>query len=114
MVPVCDKPYHTYNRFRHFWAEIKKLWNYPFCSPVAGPHLGDRNPLVCRDTEALEAWLLHMLQTTEHELRYPEHLARPTQTCHTHGQNDLNHHCTEYMYVMLLHGINIKCSLVTF
>jgi len=30
MVPVCDKRYHIYNRFRHFWAEIKKLWNYPF------------------------------------------------------------------------------------
>jgi len=29
MVPVCDKLYHIYNRFRHFWAEIKKLWNYP-------------------------------------------------------------------------------------
>jgi len=29
MVPVCDKRYHKYNRFRHFWAEIKKLWNYP-------------------------------------------------------------------------------------
>jgi len=28
MVPVCDKRYHIYNRFRHFWAEIKKLWNY--------------------------------------------------------------------------------------
>jgi len=30
MVPVCDKRYHIYNRIRHFWAEIKKLWNYPF------------------------------------------------------------------------------------
>ena len=30
MVPVCDKRYHIYNRFSHFWAEIKKLWNYPF------------------------------------------------------------------------------------
>ena len=29
MVPVCDKRYHIYNRFCHFWAEIKKLWNYP-------------------------------------------------------------------------------------
>ena len=29
MVPVCDKRYHIYKRFRHFWAEIKKLWNYP-------------------------------------------------------------------------------------
>jgi len=29
MVPVCDKRYHIYNRFRHFWAEIKKLWNHP-------------------------------------------------------------------------------------
>ena len=29
MVPVCDKQYHIYNRFRHFWAEIRKLWNYP-------------------------------------------------------------------------------------
>ena len=29
MVPVCDKRYHIYNRYRHFWAEIKKLWNYP-------------------------------------------------------------------------------------
>ena len=29
MVPVCDKRYHIYNRFRHFWAEIKKLGNYP-------------------------------------------------------------------------------------
>jgi len=29
MVPVCDKRYHIYNRLRHFWAEIKKLWNYP-------------------------------------------------------------------------------------
>ena len=28
MVPVCDKRYHIYNRFRHFGAEIKKLWNY--------------------------------------------------------------------------------------
>jgi len=32
MVPVCDKRYHIYNRFRHFWAEIKKLWNYPTSS----------------------------------------------------------------------------------
>jgi len=23
MVPVCDKRYHIYNRFRHFGAEIK-------------------------------------------------------------------------------------------
>jgi len=30
MVPVCDKRYHIYNRFRHFGAEIKKLWNYPY------------------------------------------------------------------------------------
>jgi len=30
MVPVCDKRYHIYNRFRNFWAEIKKLWNYPW------------------------------------------------------------------------------------
>jgi len=30
MVPLCDKRYHIYNRFRHFWPEIKKLWNYPF------------------------------------------------------------------------------------
>ena len=29
MVPVCDKRYHIYNRFRLFGAEIKKLWNYP-------------------------------------------------------------------------------------
>ena len=29
MVPVCDKRYHIYNRFYHFWAEIEKLWNYP-------------------------------------------------------------------------------------
>jgi len=29
MVPVCNKRYHIYNRFCHFWAEIKKLWNYP-------------------------------------------------------------------------------------
>jgi len=29
MVPVCDKRYHIYNRFRQFGAEIKKLWNYP-------------------------------------------------------------------------------------
>ena len=28
MVHVCDKRYHIYNRFRNFWAEIKKLWNY--------------------------------------------------------------------------------------
>ena len=32
MVPVCDKRYHIYNKFRHFWAEIKKLWNYPLMS----------------------------------------------------------------------------------
>jgi len=32
-VPVCDKRYHIYNRFRHFWAEIKKLWNYPLLVP---------------------------------------------------------------------------------
>jgi len=45
MVPVCDKRYHIYNRFRHFWAEIKKLWNYPFmpvtvhgCDIPAGQH----------------------------------------------------------------------------
>jgi len=25
MVPVCDKRYHIYNRFRHFWAEIQKI-----------------------------------------------------------------------------------------
>ena len=30
MVPVCDKRYHIFNRFRHFWAEITKMWNYPF------------------------------------------------------------------------------------
>jgi len=29
MVPVCDKRYHIYNRLCHFWAKIKKLWNYP-------------------------------------------------------------------------------------
>jgi len=29
MVPVCDKRYHINNRFRHFGAEIKELWNYP-------------------------------------------------------------------------------------
>ena len=34
MVPVCDKRYHIYNRFRHFWAEIKKLWNYPLSTVV--------------------------------------------------------------------------------
>jgi len=34
MVPVCDERYHIYNRFRHFWAEIKKLWNYPLFSFV--------------------------------------------------------------------------------
>ena len=34
MVPVCDKRYHIYNRFRHFGAEIKKLWNYPFPCPL--------------------------------------------------------------------------------
>ena len=22
MVPVCDKRYHIYNKFRHFWADI--------------------------------------------------------------------------------------------
>ena len=32
-VPVCDKRYHIYNRIRHFGAEIKKLWNYPFMYP---------------------------------------------------------------------------------
>jgi len=32
MVLVCDKRYHIYNRFRHFWTEIKKLWNYPLLS----------------------------------------------------------------------------------
>ena len=36
MVPVCDKRYHIYNRFRHFWAEIKKLWNYPLKHGVFG------------------------------------------------------------------------------
>ena len=30
MVPVCDKRFHLYNRFRNFWAEIKRLWNYLF------------------------------------------------------------------------------------
>ena len=34
MVPVCDKRYHIFNRFRHFWAEIKKLWNYLFPAPA--------------------------------------------------------------------------------
>ena len=34
MVPVCDKRYHIYNRFRHFWAEMKKLWNYPLVEPA--------------------------------------------------------------------------------
>jgi len=34
MVPVCDKCYNIYNRVRHFWAEIKKLWNYPFPAPA--------------------------------------------------------------------------------
>ena len=44
MVPVCDKRYHIYNRFRHFWAEIKKLWNYPlrlgFCNTEANRAMG--------------------------------------------------------------------------
>ena len=34
MVPVYDKRYHIYNRFRHFWAEIKKLWNYPLTQKI--------------------------------------------------------------------------------
>ena len=38
MVPVCDKRYHIYNRFRHFWADIKKLWNYPFSQGGDGTH----------------------------------------------------------------------------
>ena len=37
MVPVCDKRYHIYNKFRHFWAEIKKLWNYPLADPMSNP-----------------------------------------------------------------------------
>jgi len=32
MVSVCNKRYHIYNRFRHFWEEIKKLWNYPLAN----------------------------------------------------------------------------------
>jgi len=40
MVPVCDKRYHIYNRFRLFWAEIRKLWNYPLNSYVKGHRYG--------------------------------------------------------------------------
>ena len=39
MVPVCDKRYHIYNRFRHFWAEIKKLWNYPLSFTHKNTHI---------------------------------------------------------------------------
>jgi len=35
MVPVCDKRYHIYNRFRHFGADIKKLWNYPLVNLIS-------------------------------------------------------------------------------
>jgi len=38
MVPVCDKRYHIYNRFRIFWAEIQKLWNYPLLSSTMESH----------------------------------------------------------------------------
>ena len=39
MVPVCDKRYHIYNRFRHFGAEIKKLWNYPLADTVVNGNI---------------------------------------------------------------------------
>jgi len=28
VLPVCDKPYHTNNRFQQMWAEINKLRNH--------------------------------------------------------------------------------------
>jgi len=51
MVPVCDKRYHIYNRFRHFWAEIKKLWNYPLCAfsyPVGWKAKDRQTEYTCR------------------------------------------------------------------
>jgi len=45
MVPVCDKRYHIYNRFRHFWAEIKKLWNYQLilCNAMQSNKIKNKN-----------------------------------------------------------------------
>jgi len=50
MVPVCDKRYHIYNRFRHFWAEIKKLWNYPFQTAQVGLRSNRAGRHVCVHT----------------------------------------------------------------
>jgi len=36
MVPVCDKRYHIYNRFRHFWAEIKKILELSIVQKIEG------------------------------------------------------------------------------
>ena len=45
MVPVCDKRYHIYNRFRHFGAEIRKLWNYPLSLHMLGEQISTEGPL---------------------------------------------------------------------
>ena len=57
MVPVCDKRYHIYNRFRHFWADIKKLWNYLLLSP----HLVTCKCFLCQHVKELFQIQLNIL-----------------------------------------------------
>jgi len=64
MVPVCDKGYHIYNRFRHFGEEIKKLWNYPllFHLSFLGQYQRMRlNMYLFKDKKKLEISILSVL-----------------------------------------------------
>jgi len=42
MVPVCDKRYHIYNRFRHFGAEIRN------CGTIHNPYTSKKNRSVLK------------------------------------------------------------------
>jgi len=63
MAPVWDKRYHIYNRFRHFWAEIKKLWNHPLANRSIGVFAGV---------------LLNVRQ--DHRVKHAAHKSRPATT----------------------------------
>jgi len=80
MVPVCDKRYHIYNRFRHFWAEIKKLWNYPFNSIQFSIYfsmdLSTARPKWRHDGQALSGHLLFSTLSHAYANRYHHHLVR--------------------------------------
>jgi len=109
MVPVCDKRYHIYNRFRHFGAEIKKSndgkdWHIAVNTSIDKPHSRSSLP----ERLNLSAVLLSVPQTWQKYV--PFYTPVPNGSCHKCSMNLSIHRICLCMTRLLCYPCKSLCG----